>query len=75
MYGEKINDVQNQLRKEEKMLVVVGAEKVPREIYELADYNIVSVMKSVVNKDSLKNVQQSSEKNLFFLHEKIENPY
>ena len=40
MYGEKINDVQNQLRKEEKMLVVVGAEKVPREIYELADYNI-----------------------------------
>lgn len=40
MYGEKINDVQNQLRKEEKMLVVVGAEKVPREIYELANYNI-----------------------------------
>jgi tRNA (cytidine56-2'-O)-methyltransferase len=40
MYGEKINDVQKQLRKEEKMLVVVGAEKVPREIYELADYNI-----------------------------------
>ena len=40
MYGENINDVQNQLRKEEKMLVVVGAEKVPREIYELADYNI-----------------------------------
>ena len=40
MYGEKINDIQNQLRKEEKMLVVVGAEKVPREIYELADYNI-----------------------------------
>ena len=40
MYGEKINNVQGQLRKEEKMLVVVGAEKVPREIYELADYNI-----------------------------------
>ena len=40
MYGEKINEIQNQLRKEEKMLVVVGAEKVPREIYELADYNI-----------------------------------
>ena len=40
MYGEKINDAQIRLRPEEKMLVVVGAEKVPREIYELADYNI-----------------------------------
>ena len=40
MYGEKINNIQEKLRKEEKMLVVVGAEKVPREIYELADYNI-----------------------------------
>lgn len=40
MYGEKINDIQVQLHKEEKILVVVGAEKVPREIYDLADYNI-----------------------------------
>ena len=40
MYGEQINDIQEKLRTEEKMLVVVGAEKVPREIYELADYNI-----------------------------------
>lgn len=40
MYGENINDVDNQLRKEENLLIVVGAEKVPREIYELADYNI-----------------------------------
>ena len=40
MYGEKINEAQIHLRKEEKMLIVVGAEKVPREIYELADYNI-----------------------------------
>ena len=40
MYGENINDVQENLRKEENLLVVVGAEKVPREIYELADYNI-----------------------------------
>ena len=37
---EKINDIQLQLRTEEKMLVVVGAEKVPREIYELSDYNV-----------------------------------
>ena len=40
MYGEKINDVQEQIHDEEKILVVVGAEKVPREIYELADYNV-----------------------------------
>jgi len=40
MYGESINDIQEKLRKEEKLLVVVGAEKVPREIYELADYNV-----------------------------------
>ncbi|MHA7733311.1 tRNA (cytidine(56)-2'-O)-methyltransferase [Nitrosopumilus sp. S6] len=40
MYGEKINDVQETIRKEEKLLIVVGAEKVPREIYELADYNV-----------------------------------
>lgn len=40
MYGENINDVQEQLREEENLLIVVGAEKVPREIYELADYNV-----------------------------------
>ena len=40
MYGEKINQIQSQLRLEDKMLIVVGAEKVPREIYELADYNV-----------------------------------
>ena len=40
MYGENINDVQNKLRKEDNILVVVGAEKVPREIYELADFNV-----------------------------------
>ncbi len=40
MYGESINDVDEQLGKEENLLIVVGAEKVPREIYELADYNV-----------------------------------
>lgn len=40
MYGEKINDIQERLQKEKDLLVVVGAEKVPREIYELADYNV-----------------------------------
>lgn len=40
MYGENINTVQNDLRKEDKILIVVGAEKVPREVYDMADYNI-----------------------------------
>ena len=40
MYGENINDVESTLRKEDKILIVVGAEKVPREIYDIADYNV-----------------------------------
>jgi len=40
MYGEKINDIQSDLRKEENLVIVVGAEKVPREIFEFADYNV-----------------------------------
>ncbi len=40
MYGENINTVQPDLRKEGKVLVVVGAEKVPREVYDIADYNV-----------------------------------
>ena len=40
MYGEGINDLQNSIQKEEKILIVVGAEKVPREIYDIADYNV-----------------------------------
>ena len=40
MYGENIDSVQTVLRDEEKVLIVVGAEKVPREIYDMADYNV-----------------------------------
>ena len=40
MYGENINSVVDKLRQEEQVLIVVGAEKVPREIYDMADYNI-----------------------------------
>ena len=40
MYGESINAIQPDLRKEDKILVVVGAEKVPREVYDIADYNV-----------------------------------
>lgn len=40
MYGENINDLEIQIKNENKLLIVVGAEKVPREIYDLADYNV-----------------------------------
>lgn len=40
MYGENINDVMEKIRQEESILVVVGAEKVPRDVYENADYNV-----------------------------------
>lgn len=40
MYGENINDQQSLLQNEKNLIIVVGAEKVPREVYDLADYNI-----------------------------------
>ena len=40
MYGENINEIQSNLKKEENLLIVVGAEKVPREIFKFADYNV-----------------------------------
>ncbi|HEX9678402.1 tRNA (cytidine(56)-2'-O)-methyltransferase [Nitrososphaera sp.] len=40
MYGVNVNDVVSKIRKEKKLLVIIGAEKVPRDAYDLADYNI-----------------------------------
>ena len=40
MYGINIDDTISQVQKKNKVLVIIGAEKVPREIYDLADYNI-----------------------------------
>ena len=40
MYGENIDSVQSELKKEKNILIVVGAEKVPRNVYEKADYNV-----------------------------------
>lgn len=40
MYGENVNDIQEKIKQEDNILVVVGAEKVPREVYEYADYNV-----------------------------------
>ena len=40
MYGENINEIQKDIQEEKDVLIVVGAEKVPREIYDKADYNV-----------------------------------
>lgn len=40
MYGERLPLHEETLKETERILVVVGAEKVPGEIYGLADYNI-----------------------------------
>lgn len=40
MYGERIGDVQERIRQENDILVVVGASKVPRAVYDMADYNV-----------------------------------
>ena len=40
MYGLNLPDVIEEARTKEKIMVVVGAEKVPGEIYGLADFNV-----------------------------------
>lgn len=40
MYGENINTLINKIPRNRDLLVVVGAEKVPGKLYELADYNL-----------------------------------
>lgn len=40
MYGLSINEEISKIRDCEDVLVVVGAEKVPREVYDLADFNL-----------------------------------
>ena len=41
MYGMKINEALNEIKREgSDILVIVGAEKVPWEYYELADWNV-----------------------------------
>ena len=40
MYGLPMMEVIGEIRKREEILVVIGAEKVPGEIYGLADFNV-----------------------------------
>ena len=40
MYGINLPDAVADLKKEKKLMMIVGAEKVPGEIYEMADWNV-----------------------------------
>jgi len=43
MYGERVQDVTGEIRethREDPLLIVVGGEKVPFEVYEAADWNV-----------------------------------
>jgi tRNA (cytidine56-2'-O)-methyltransferase len=40
MYGLNLCDVIGEIKSGKKVLVIVGAEKVPGDIYGLADYNV-----------------------------------
>ena len=40
MYGEHIDDVIPRIPKNKELLIVVGAEKVPGDVYKMVDYNV-----------------------------------
>ena len=40
MYGERIENVIEEIKKEDKILVIVGSEKVPGEFYHISHYNV-----------------------------------
>lgn len=40
MYGERISETMNKIKRDGDLMVIVGAEKVPAEVYTLADFNI-----------------------------------
>ena len=40
MYGLPVDDIIPKIPKEGNLMIIVGAEKVPREIYEIADFNV-----------------------------------
>jgi len=40
MYGQRIDEALPKIRPEKKIMIIVGAEKVPPEVYERADHNV-----------------------------------
>jgi len=40
MYGERIDDVADEIKRHDRVLVLVGSKKVPGEFYSIADFNV-----------------------------------
>ena len=40
MYGEKLDGAIKKIPRDQDLLIIVGAEKVPKDVYELSDYNV-----------------------------------
>ncbi|UCE36484.1 MAG: tRNA (cytidine(56)-2'-O)-methyltransferase [Thermoplasmata archaeon] len=40
MYGEHVDDVMLKMQKDKDLLIIVGAEKVPPEVYKAVDFNV-----------------------------------
>ena len=40
MYGERVDEALPHIPKDEDIMIIVGAEKVPIEVYERADFNV-----------------------------------
>ena len=40
MYGLPVQKVEKELRKKDKLLVIIGSQKVERAVYEKSDYNV-----------------------------------
>jgi tRNA (cytidine56-2'-O)-methyltransferase len=40
MYGQRLDDTITKIDKNQDILIVIGAEKVPPEMYQLSDYNV-----------------------------------
>ncbi len=75
MYGMQVQEVEKKLIKLNKIAIIVGSQKVEKEVYELADYNV-----SVTNQPHseiaalavfLDRVQQGKELDKKFLKSKL----
>lgn len=40
MYGQRVDEALGKIPKDEDIMIIVGAEKVPMEVYERADFNV-----------------------------------
>lgn len=40
MYGQRVDEALTKIPKDKDMMIVVGAEKVPAEVYQMADFNV-----------------------------------